>query len=74
MARSSSARSQDGQRERPAIKLLTIESVSLLKARFKRFFKLQEKLFRIESVSSAKLYASTSAEGQRDHRQDEGAH
>ena len=74
MAMTISARSVEGHRERPAIKLLTIESVSLFKSGLKRLFKLQEKLFRIESVSSAKLYASASAEGQRDHRQDAGAH
>ena len=74
MAMTISARSQEGQRERPAIKLLTIAAVSLFEARLKRLLQLQEKLFRIESVSAAELHARAADEAKRDQRQDKGAH
>ena len=74
MARRSSARSQEGQRERPAIKLLTIAAVSLFEARLKRLLQLQEKLFCIESVSAAELNARAAGEDQRDQRQKKLAH
>lgn len=74
MAMTISARSVLGHFARPRIKLLTIGSVSLLKASFKRLFQLQEKLFRIEAVSAAELYARAAGQSQRGKRQKELAH
>ena len=74
MAMTISARSVDGQRESPRINDLTIAALSLLEAALKRLLQLQEKLFRIESVSAAELHARAAGEDQRDQRQKKLAH
>lgn len=74
MAMTISARSVLGQRERPRIKLLTIGSVSLFKASFKRLFQLQEKLFGLHVVAHAHFHARAAGEAKRGKRQKKLAH
>jgi len=74
MAMTISARSVLGHFARPRIKLLTIGSVSLFEASFKRLFQLQEKLFGLHVVAHANFHARAAGDGQRDQRQDDGAH
>ena len=52
----------------------TIEINSLLEAALKRLLQLQEKLFRIESVSAAELDPCAAGEGQQGKRQKKLAH
>ena len=52
----------------------TIGINSLLEAALKRLLQLQEKLFRIESVSAAELHARAAGEDQHDQRQKKLAH
>lgn len=69
MAMTISARSVEGQRESPRIKLLTMKSVSLLKTRFDGLLKLQKKLLRLCIVTHADLHSRASGEDKRETRQ-----
>ena len=74
MAMTISARSVDGQRESPRIKLLTIESVSLFKSALKGSFQLGKEPFCLEVVAQIELGSRAAGEAKRDQRQKDGAH
>ena len=74
MAMTISARSVEGQRESPRIKLLTIGISSLLKSRLERLLDLEKELLGLDVVARPELHPLAAGEAKRGQRQDNGAH